>query len=129
MPLDFLTTRPSIERPNSYEFNAPDMQQFIEDLTAIRLVAKDVLKLAQLQFENSYNKNHIFVSYEPGDKVLINIHSLQLPELKGPGTKFTRQYNGPFEVTEQVSPVAYRIQLPHSYGIHPVLSIAHLEPF
>ena len=32
-------------------------------------------------------------------------------------------------MTERVSPVAYRIRLPHSYGIHPVLSIAHLEPF
>ena len=109
MPLDFLATGPSIERPNLYEFNAPDAQQFVEDLTAIRLVAKDALKLAQLRFENSYNKNHIFVSYEPGDKVLVNIHSLQLPELKGPGAKFTRRYDGPFEVTERVSPVAYRI--------------------
>ena len=67
--------------------------------------------------------------YEPGDQVLINIHSLQLPESKGPGAKFTRRYDGPFEVTERVSPVAYRIRLPHSYGIHPILSIAHLEPF
>ena len=34
---------------------------------------KNVLKLAQLWFEDSYNKNHIYVPYEPGDKVLINI--------------------------------------------------------
>ena len=54
---------------------------------------------------------------------------MQLLESKGPGAKFTRRYDSPFEVTEHVSPVAYRIQLPHSYGIHPVLSIAHLEPF
>ena len=67
--------------------------------------------------------------YEPGDKVLLNIHSLHLLESKGPGAKFTQRYDSPFEVTECVSPVAYQIQLPHSYGIHPVLSIAHLEPF
>ena len=30
---------------------------------------------------------------------------------------------------EQVGLLAYRIRLPHSYGIHPVLSVAHLEPF
>ena len=98
-------------------------------MASVRLATKDALKLAQLRFEDSYNKNHISTSYEPGDKVLVNIHSLQLPESKGPGAKFTRRYDGPFEITERVSPVAYRIRLPHSYGIHPVLSIAHLEPF
>ena len=128
-PLDFFTNESSIERLNIYEFNAPDAQQFVEDIAAVRLAAKDVLKLAQLRFEDSYNKNHIFVPYKPGDKVLVNIHSLNLPESKGLGAKFSRRYDRPFEITERVSPVAYQIQLPHSYGIHPVLSIAHLEQF
>jgi hypothetical protein len=43
--------------------------------------------------------------------------------------KFSRQFNGPFKVTKRVSPIAYCIQLPHSYSIHPILSLAHLEPF
>ena len=30
---------------------------------------------------------------------------------------------------ERVSPVAYRIRIPHSYDIHPVISIAHLEKY
>ena len=128
-PFNLLTNEPSIGRPNTYEFNAPDAQLFSEEISSVRLIAKDALKLAQLRFETAYNKNHIFVPYSPGDQVLVNIHSLNLPESKGPGAKFTRRYDGPFEVTEQVSPVAYRIRLPHSYGIHPVLSIAHLEPY
>ena len=128
-PTDFFTNGSLIKRPNLYKFNVPDAQQFAKEITAVRLTTKHSLKLAQLQFQESYNKNHIFVPYEPGDQVLINIHSLQLQESKGPGAKFTRRYDGPFEVTERVSPVAYRIRLPHSYGIHPVLSIAHLEPF
>ena len=128
-PFNLLTKESSIGRPNEYDFHAPDAQQFAEDISAIRLAAKNALRLAQLRFEDSYNKNHIFVPYEPGDKVLINIHSLWLPESKGSGAKFTWRYNGPFKVTECVSPVAYRIQLPHSYSIHPVLSIAHLKPF
>jgi len=128
-PFNLLTNESSIERPNQYEFNAPDTRQFTEDISAIRLAAKDSLKLAQHRFENSYNKSHIFVPYSQGDQVLVNIHSLQLPESKGHGAKFTRRYDRPFEVTERVSSVAYRIRLPHSYGIHPVLSITHLELF
>jgi hypothetical protein len=106
-PINLLTNESSIERPNQYEFNAPDAKQFTNDISAVRLTAKDALKLAQQRFESSYNKNHIFVPFVPGDQVLVNIHSLQLPESKGPGAKFSRRYDGPFEVTEQVSPVAY----------------------
>ena len=106
-PLSLLTQESSIRRPNEYQFNAPDAQQFTKEISAVRLAAKDSLQLAQLRFENSYNKNHIYTPYEPGDKVLVNIHSLQLPESKGPGAKFAQRYDGPFEVTERVSPVAY----------------------
>jgi len=128
-PLDFLHNHTSIERPINNEFDSLKAQQFTEELAGVRLIAQDSLKLAQLRYENSYNQNHIPISFEPGDKVLVNIHSLQLPESKGKGAKFTRRFDGPFEVIERVGPVAYRIRLPHSYDIHPVLSIAHLEPY
>jgi hypothetical protein len=128
-PFDLMTNKPSVERPNLYEFNAPNAKQFIKDISSIRLDIKDALKFAQSCFENSYNKNHIPITFEPGDQVLINIHLLELPELKGKGSKFARQFNRPFKVTEHVTPVAYCIQLPHPYGIHPVLSITHLKPY
>jgi len=113
----------------SNEFDSLKAQQFTEELAGVRLITQDSLKLTQLCYENSYNQNHIPISFEPGDKVLVNIHSLQLPESKGKGAKFTRCFNGPFKVIEHVGPVAYHIRLPHSYDIHPVLSITHLEPY
>ena len=128
-PFNFLTNELQIEQANLYKFNSPKAQQFTEDITVLRLAAKDTLKLTQHHFEDSYNKNHIHTTYKPGDQVLTNIHLLQLPESKGPGAKFTRWFDGPFEVTEQVSPVTYHIWLPHSYRIHPILSIMHLEPY
>ncbi|KDN40003.1 hypothetical protein RSAG8_08452, partial [Rhizoctonia solani AG-8 WAC10335] len=39
------------------------------------------------------------------------------------------RYEGPFEVLERTSPVSYRIRLPGSYRIHPVINIAHLESY
>ena len=39
------------------------------------------------------------------------------------------KYDGPFEVSQKVSSVAYRIKLPSSYKIHPVINIAHLENY
>ena len=37
--------------------------------------------------------------------------------------------NGPFEVIQKLSPVSYRLRMPESYGIHPILNIAHLEKY
>jgi hypothetical protein len=39
------------------------------------------------------------------------------------------RYDGPFEIMEKISAVAYRLRMPASYGTHPVLNIAHLEPY
>ena len=37
------------------------------------------------------------------------------------------KYDGPFEVIQKLSPVSY--WMPSSYGIHPILNIAHLEKY
>jgi len=128
-PFNLITMESAIEQLNHYDFNAPDVQQFINNISSIQLIVKDALKLTQEHFKNSYNSNHIPITFKPGDWVLINIHLLNLPELKGKGLKFTRWFDRPFEITELVGLVMYWIQLPHSYGIHPVLSITHLKPF
>ena len=39
------------------------------------------------------------------------------------------KFDGPFEVMEQLSPVTYRLRMPAGYNMHPVLNIAHLEPY
>ena len=39
------------------------------------------------------------------------------------------KYDGPFEVMKKYSPVSYCLRMPASYGIHPVLNIAHLEKY
>ena len=36
---------------------------------------------------------------------------------------------GPFQVIQMLSPVSYRLWMPGSYGIHPILNIAHLEKY
>ena len=37
------------------------------------------------------------------------------------------KYDGPFKVIQKLSPVSYRLQMPGSYGIHPILNLANLE--
>jgi hypothetical protein len=94
-------------------------------MEAMRSKAKDALRLAQSYQERAYNSDKEYVTFEPGDKVLINPHSLELLKEKcGKGKKLNMKYEGPFEIMEQVSPVSYRLRLPASYRIHPVINIA-----
>jgi len=39
------------------------------------------------------------------------------------------KYDGPFEVIQKLSPVSYWLRMPCSYGIHPILNIAHLQRY
>jgi hypothetical protein len=68
--------------------------------------------------------------FKEGDMVLINPHSLSLLRSeKGRGKKLLLKYDGPFEIIKKLSLVSYRLKMPASYGIHPVLNIAHLEKY
>jgi len=61
---------------------------------------------------------------------MINIHSVRLPDVtEGKGSKLTRRLEGHFEIIDKLSNVTYRLRIPHTYDIHTVLSIAHLEKY
>ncbi|KAK4181991.1 hypothetical protein QBC35DRAFT_421463, partial [Podospora australis] len=53
-----------------------------------------------------YDGKHRDLSFEPGDK----------------------QRAGPFTVLKKVGRLAYKLDLPESFGIHPVISVAQLTP-
>ena len=42
--------------------------------------------------------------------------------------KLTQRYLGPFRIEEKVGCLAYRLAIPNDWRIHPVLSVAQLEP-
>lgn len=118
----------SLERAElSLHQKADDM---LEEFVADRSRAQEALVLGQVSQKKAYNKGRLTVEFEVGDKVLLNPHSLNLlREEKGRGQKLLMKYDGPFEIMDKVSSVAYRLRMPDSYGIHPVINIAHLESY
>ena len=80
--------------------------------------------------KRAYNKGWLSYKFEEGDLVLINPHSVSLLRSeKGRGKKLLMRYNGPFKIIKKISPVSYRLRMPASCGIHPVLNIVHLERY
>lgn len=110
--------------------NVTDLEDMVEGFIMDRHRAQEALTLGQHHQCKAYNDGRLLTEYEVGDKVLINPHSLQLLKAeKGRGKKLLMKYDGPFEIIGKISPVAYRLRMPASYGVHPILNIAHLEKY
>jgi transposase InsO family protein len=104
--------------------------QFLDEFNSFRNKAKESIYFAQVTQQRIYNRGRLIQEFEPGDTVLINPHSLGLLKTeKGRGRKLLMKYDGPFEILEKISPITYRLRLPASYPMHPVLNIAHLEKY
>ena len=64
--------------------------------------------------------------YSPGDLVLLSTRHLRIRD--GPA-KLQRWFVGPFRVESQISRVAYRLELPDQWRIHPVFHSSLLKPW
>jgi len=107
-----------------------EAQNMVENFNTNCTCAKESLYLAQEHQRRAYNKGRLMTEFNEGDLVVFNPHSLELlREEKGRGKKLLMKYDGPFEIIRKLSPVTYQLRLPASYGMHPILNIAHLEPY
>ena len=58
------------------------------------------------------------------------MHSLDLLHReKGLGKKLRSTYDGLFKISQKLGLATYRLHMPASYSLHPVLNIAHLKPY
>jgi hypothetical protein len=94
----------------------------------IQLAKQALLKAQERQahFANRGRRDHIF---KVGDKVLLSADHLHPPEGAVKFKKLSKKAYGPFKIVKVVSPVAYELNLPKHYRMHPVVHISHLREF
>jgi hypothetical protein len=66
------------------------------------------------------------VQYAVGDQVWLEGKNLRLPYQS---TKLAPKRYGPFKVIQEVSPVAYQLELPWTWGIHDIFHSSLLSPY
>lgn len=94
-----------------------------------RYDAEQSLRLAAFMMKEQYDRGHQHISFEVGDYVYIRLFKgYNIAANAGLPKKIAQQYAGPFRVLARVGRLAYRLDLPASWNIHPVLSVAMLEP-
>lgn len=89
--------------------------------------AEEAVAFANAATKVAYDKRHLHTHLEPNkDKAFLVLHrGYTVP---GAGRKLGVQRVGPFPIIERIGNLAYCLQLPPNMEIHPVVSIAQLEP-
>jgi hypothetical protein len=110
--------------------NVQASEDFIDHWNNSIKIAQDSLMTAQQRQTNYANQNRRDLQLKKGDKVLISAAHVNNPvDAQRPTKKLSPKYLGPYEVIECISPVAYKLKLPASIKIHPVVHVSVLKPY
>ncbi|KIO01401.1 hypothetical protein M404DRAFT_78742, partial [Pisolithus tinctorius Marx 270] len=96
------------------------LKQLAANQDAMIIVHKEAQELMKQRSKGTYTEFAI------GDKVWLDASDLKRDV---PSRKLVPQCHGPFVISERISPVAYKLQLPPSWQIHPVFHTSKLTPF
>ena len=92
-----------------------------------RSEATDAVSFAAAKAKAWYDKRHKPLVLPEGSYAFLRLHrGYHLPG--HPSQKLSQQYCGPFLIEKRVGKLAYKIKIPPHWRIHPVVSIAQLEP-
>ena len=103
-----------------------------QDHAIARVEAADAISFAQMHQKFHYDRKHQPMYFKKGDKVLLRLHkgySIPQPADATKADKLEQRYVGPFDVVAKVDKQAYRLDIPGHWRVHPVFSVAQLEPW
>ncbi|WVZ84373.1 hypothetical protein U9M48_031411 [Paspalum notatum var. saurae] len=88
----------------------------------------DNLKRAQSRQKSYSDKRRRPLVFEKGDHVYLRVSPMKGVHRFGVKGKLAPRYVGPFKITEQCGPVAYRLELPpHLAAVHDVFHVSQLK--
>lgn len=110
-PLDLIANIPEINIPKA------------------RIEAADAIAWSKLNHKRNYDKKHQPLFLKEGSWAYLRMHhGYSIPLPKNMTAKWSQRRIGPFKIIKKIGNLAYRLNLPAHWKIHPVVSIQQLEP-
>jgi hypothetical protein len=100
----------------------PKVTLRLEQLKEARIQAHN----AMIKAQQSWVKHRDTPRYKEGDQVWLEGKNLRINQ---PTAKLAPRRHGPFKITQVMSAVNYRLELPTQWSIHPVFHIDLLMPY
>jgi hypothetical protein len=98
----------------------PLAEKHVDQLRQRRILAQEALNRVANRYSPSQNM------FTLGQRVWLEAKNLSLPYRS---VKLAPRCHGPFQITQVISPVAYKLRLPPQWTIHPVFHASLLTPF
>jgi hypothetical protein len=111
----------------TFEDNEPSrtLLEQVKIMVEMNRFAHDYVKAAHAHMQDVANRHRLLVPFTVGDKVKLKATNLRF--VQQPCSKLRDRYIGLFLITEEVSPVAFRLKLPPGIRIYDVVHASLLE--
>ncbi len=107
--------------------NVPAVTQFTQHLHQRIAYATGCLQQAKARQKSNADSRRRDLQFSVGQLVRLNLQHLDLPGC--PSRKLSPRFSHPLRICKVISPVAYQLELPATWKIHPVFHVSHLRPY
>ena len=108
-----------------FDINVESAQSFIQHFHKLLMHATRTLHNARAYQKRQADKHRRELILHEGDLVMLSTRNLAFPQVRA----FRKRFIGPFKVTQKLSDVVYRVELPSELQIHNVFHVSLLKPF